>query len=225
MMSTWVPIPTRWIEDHGLKEFKWEDGGKGSSAAAALMCYMLIAHHTNNLGLARLTYGTITTVAGISRAKISAGLDILLEQDLVSKEADQSVFRLSKLNTTVRGWGMLPAKGLYTSFGRVAFFQRLHLRNRTELDALKLYLLFTARRDTDKNIINLSYDKICEYSGLSRRKIPDALTLLAVNGLIRTERQRSDINDYATSNSYRLSHIDGYRHAGTTGRAQMESGG
>ncbi|RVI63909.1 hypothetical protein CN187_23755 [Sinorhizobium meliloti] len=80
-----------------------------------------------------------------------------------------------------------------------------------------------ARRDVTRNVVDLSYDKIKEYSGINRKKIPDALTILAVNGLIRSERQRSDINDYATANSYRLSFLDAYRHGGTTGRAEINN--
>lgn len=223
MTRTWVPIPTRWIEDHGLKEFTWADGGEGSNMTAALICLMLIAHHTDSFGLARLTYDKIGMVAGLSRSKISKGFDILIERGLITKEEQRSVVRLVDLNTAVRGWGMLPAKGLYSPTGRIPFLRRLHLRHRTELDALKLYLLFVARRDITRNVIELSYDKICGYSGISRKKIPDALSLLSVNGLIRHERHSSDINDYATMNSYRLSFLDAYRHAGTTGRAQLDA--
>ncbi|MDO1585507.1 hypothetical protein [Rhizobium oryzicola] len=221
MMRTWVPLPTVWIEQQGLKQFAWSDGGGGSDQASALICLMLIAHHTDGFGLARLTYGKIGDIAGLSRSKISGGLEVLAERGLIIKEQERSVVRLSNLNTAVGGWGMLPAKGLYSTTGRIPFFRRLHLRHRAELDALKLYLLFVARRDITRNVVDLSYDKIREYAGISRKKIPDALSLLSVNGLIRHERQPSDINDYATMNSYRLSYLDSYRHPGTTGRAQL----
>jgi len=219
MMRTWVPLPTLWIENRGLNHFSWKDAG--SDAIAALICLVVIAHHTDNSGLARLTYDRINTMAGLSRAKISAGLAILDGAGLIGK-LDRSIFQLAHLNTRVRGWGMLPAKGLYNSSGNVPFFKNLHLRSRTELDAMKIYLLFVARRDIERNRIDLSFDKIKEYSGVSRKKIPAALSLLAVNDLIRSERQRSDINDYATSNFYRLSFLDSYRHGGTFGRADLE---
>ncbi|WP_234842818.1 hypothetical protein [Sinorhizobium meliloti] len=222
-MRKWVPLPTLWIEEHGLKDFAWADGGEGADTIASLICLMLIAHHTDAFGLARLTYDKVGTIAGLSRAKICNGLEILERKGLVIKSDQRSVLRLARLDTTSRGWGMLPAKGLYTATGRVTFFRRLHLRSRTELDALKLYLLFVARRDVTRNVVDLSYDKIKEYSGINRKKIPDALTILAVNGLIRSERQRSDINDYATANSYRLSFLDAYRHGGTTGRAEINN--
>lgn len=223
MMRTWVALPTAWIEDQGLKQFSWSNGGEGSDEVAALVCYILTAHHTDSFGKARLTYDKIGLSSGLSRAKIARGLDVLVERELIAKEVQQSVLSLLRLDTSVRGWGMLPAKGFYTTTGKVSFFQRLHLRSRTELDALKLYLLFVSRRDINRNVIDLSYDKISEYSGISRKKIPDALTLLSVNGLIRSERQRSDINDYAVSNSYRLSYLESYRHGGTTGRAEIDA--
>lgn len=221
MMKTWVPIPTKWITDHGLKDFQWSSGGKGSDEQAALMIYIMLAHHSDALGMARLTYTKINHISGLSRAKVSVGIDILLGRNLIAKENEQSVFRIQSLNMNVRGWGMLPAAKLYTVTGRLTFFKSLKLRSRAELNALKILLLFTERRDSTANIIHLSYDKINEYTGIHRSHIQDALSLLCVNGLIRVDQQRSEINQFAVSNSYRLAHIDSFKHRGTTGRAQM----
>lgn len=219
MIKKWVSLPTRWIEGGGLKQFAWKE--QGSDATASLICLMLIAHHTDNSGLARLTYDQFGMFAGLSRAKISNGLKILEDAALIIRR-DRSVYQLVNYNPSVSGWGMLPAKGLYSGGGSVPFFKGLFLRSRVELDALKIYLLFVARRDSNRNCIDLSYDKISEYSGIGRAKIPSALTLLSVNDLIRSERMKSNINDFATSNSYRLSYLDSYKHGGTFGRQSVE---
>ncbi len=181
MMRTWVAVPTAWIEDRGLKQFSWTNGGGGSDEVAALVCYILIAHHTDSFGMARLTYDKINLISGLSRAKISRGLDVLVERELIAKEVQQSVLSLSRLDTSVRGWGMLPAKGLYTTTGKISFFQPPHLRSRAELDALKLYLLFVSRRDINRNVVDLSYDKISDYfRHQPEKRSPTPLTLLSV---------------------------------------------
>lgn len=218
-MRTWAPLPTQWIERGELKQLMWQEGG--ADAIASLICLILVAHHADPSGAARLTYERIGDIGGLSRAKISGGLTILEGKELVGR-SDRSTFRLIGLNMQAPGWGMLPARGLYSAAGSVPFFKRLHLRQRAELDALKLYLLFVARRDRIRNRIDISYDKIFEYSGVHRSKIPDALSILAVNGLLRVERQRSNMNEYATANSYRLSHLDPYRHEGTYGRSNLD---
>ncbi|RWB34760.1 MAG: hypothetical protein E5W85_09145 [Mesorhizobium sp.] len=87
---------------------------------------------------------------------------------------------------------------------------------------MKLYLLFVARRDNETNRVDLSYDKITEYSGIARQHITSALTILSVNGWIVVDRQQSDLNEFATANSYRLRYLEPYRHAGTTGRAEID---
>lgn len=217
----WVPLPTLWIEERGLSAFQWGGAGEGSNNAAALLCLILIAHHADGHGRARLTYDQISDMSGLSRAKIAAGLKILHEGEF-ARSVDKSHFQLAHFDMTVRGWGQLPARRLYTKTGRLTFARGMHLRQRAELDALKIFLLFVARRDVASNRIDLSYDKIAEYSGISRNRITDALSFLTVNSLVVTHKQESDINDFATANSYRLRGLNPYNHAGTTGRAEVE---
>lgn len=219
-MRQWVPFPTIWIEEGGLKHLRW--GELRADAVSALICMILLAHHRADNGTSRLTYEAIDDIAGLSRAKISAGLGILIEAGLVER-AERSTFQLTNLDPTKRGWGKLPAKKLYSSHGGIAMFRDFSLRKRAELDALKLYLLFVSRRDNTTNRVDLSYDKITEYSGVQRKDITTALTVLSVNGWIAIDRYQSDINDYATANSYRLRSLEPYNHAGTTGRAQIEA--
>jgi hypothetical protein len=117
------------------------------------------------------------------------------------------------------GWAKFPASGLHHN-GVVRAFTEFRLRRRAELDAMKLYYLFAARRSRQTNPANISYDRIEEYSGVARNHIRGALTVLGANGLVHVERLPSDLSDYGVSNAYRLSHLDPYRDMGTTGRAE-----
>ena len=74
-MRQWVKLPSTWIEEGGLSAFKWRVG-QGASETAALMALMVIAHRANlEDGIARATYDNLMIATGISRTKISDGLE------------------------------------------------------------------------------------------------------------------------------------------------------
>lgn len=115
------------------------------------------------------------------------------------------------------GWAMFPAKGLYAQ-GRVTAFANFHLRQAAELNALKLYFLFAARRSTKTNLAHIGYDKIHKYTAIPLERIKPALSLLTLNGLVYTENFPSKWSEQGLSNAYRLVHLNTRRHMGTTGR-------
>jgi hypothetical protein len=117
-----------------------------------------------------------------------------------------------------RGWCKLPAKRLYSG-ERIEAFDAFRLRVIAELDAMKLYLLFAARRDNESNLANISYDKITEFSGVERSRLKKAISVLAALGLVYVEHRTSTTNDYGVANAYRLAHLDPYVHMGTRGRS------
>ena len=216
----WVKLPTAWINDEsGLHNFRWT-GERRANNIAALMVLVTIAHHAEDeSGAAKLTYDKLSQFTGLSRSKISGGLDVLEKNKLIERGTKgKGTYQLCNY-TLERGWAKLPAKGLYDSAsGGIAAFQNFHLRKRVELDSLKLYLLFAARRGRDTNMANISYDNICKYAGVHRDHIKSALSLLAANGLVHVEHVPSMISDYGVSNAYRLTHLDTYKHMGTVGR-------
>jgi hypothetical protein len=72
-MRDWVRLPTGWIRDHGLTEFRWAGPDKADHTAA-LMVLAVIAHHADDQsGIARRTYDQLGAATGLSRAKISGG--------------------------------------------------------------------------------------------------------------------------------------------------------
>lgn len=64
--------------------------GKGSDNVAALMVLTAIAHHADpDSGLSRLTYDQTAAITGLSRAKISGGLDLLEERGIIHRNGTE----------------------------------------------------------------------------------------------------------------------------------------
>lgn len=215
-MREWVKLPTEWIRLGGLKRFRWE-ADRGSDNVAALIALIAIAHHADDEnGVAKLTYNDLQGCTNLSRAKLSAGLTVLEENNIVVREpCGRSTYRL--VDYGLVRWGKLPARRLYAS-GNIIGFSEFHLRKVVELHALKVFLLVIERRDNGTNLANISYEKIQDYSGIARHQIKSAISLLAANGLLHVEHVPSDASQYGISNAYRLPFIDPYSHMGTKGR-------
>jgi len=215
----WVKIPSSWIEKGRLKNLKWTIGGDGSDKTAALMGLVVIAHSANEeTGIARVTYDVLCDVTSLSRSKLSNGLDILERIKVVERMPEgRSTYKLASYNPQL-GWAKLPFKSMYSG-GKITAFEDFSLRRSSELDAMKLFFLFVARRDRNTNVANLSYDKISEYSGVERTKIKTAISLLAALSLVYTEQVPSNKSEFGVANAYRVVGVDSTVHMGTRGRS------
>lgn len=211
-----VKLPVRWIDAGGLKAFTWKQGG--SDETAALMLLAVLAHHMDSDdGSVRMTYDQLCQAASLSRAKVAGGLSILEARHLIERIAGQrSGFRIVDYNP-LANWAKFPVRGLYRG-DRVHAFTEFKLRSRVELDSLKLYFLFAARRSKELNMAPISYEKITEHSGVANDRIRPALNILGVNDLVHTERFTSTRAESGIAHAYRLTHLDGNRHLGTIGR-------
>lgn len=218
--KNWVRLPSNWINcNYGLKALRWKNDGVGSDATAALMALTAIAHHTDQQsGIARITYDALCSATGLSRAKLANGLDVLENLQVVGRAPEgRSTYRLSGLTDPDARWAKLPLKSMYAS-NRIAAFQELRLRKENELNALKLFFLFAARRSRETNMANISFSAIEEYTGIERAKIKPAASLLAALSLIYVEHLPTDKYPSGIANAYRLVGIDPYKHMGTQGR-------
>ncbi len=216
--SSWMRLPSRWIDHHGLTQLSWHHGGGGSDNTAALMALTVIAHEIDSeTGIARVTYDRICNLTGLSRAKLANGLNILRDIGVINSESPEtrSTYALSEYNEGA--WGKFPVKSMYSS-GRIIAFDEFRLRKVVELDALKLFFLFVARRDQKTNLANIGYEKIEEYSGVRRVRIKSAISFLASLSLVYVEHLRSQSNDYGVSNAYRIVGIDPRINMATRGR-------
>lgn len=209
-------MPNQWIEQGGLKKFRWKRGGSDETAALMLLIVIVQAADPQS-GWVRLTYDDFNGAAELSRAKIAAGLEILEQRKLI----DRGTHGRSSIGLVgydpEKGWAKLPVRGLYIG-GTVSAFRNFKLRRKAEMDALKLYLLFASRRDRRTNMAPISYEKIEYYSGVKLAAIKPALNVLAANALVHTERFTSTRFEGGIAHAYRLTHLDPTHHLGTRGR-------
>jgi hypothetical protein len=94
------------------------------------------------------------------------------------------------------------------SGGRIRAFDDFRLRRVVELDAMKLFLLFVQRRDRKSNLAIISYDKIEDYTGITRPRIKSALSFLSAFPLVYVEPQPSVQSEFGVSNAYRIVGIE-----------------
>jgi hypothetical protein len=188
------------------------------------MLLLPIAHHADNqTGIAHMTYNKLGEATGPSRAKVSGGLSVLETHGLIARDIERrSTYQLCNYDPE-RGWGKIPARGLYASDDDIVAFRHFHLRRPAELDALKLYYLFAAFRDNATNQTYISYDKITEYTGIERGNIKRGQSLLVTHDLIQVEYAPSSASDHGMKNSYRLMGLEPNKHMGTTGRTLISS--
>ena len=214
----WIKLPSGWIEENGLRQFRWKQG-KGANNLAALMALTALAHEADEIeGTLHATYDELCLATGLSRAKLSAGLGVLEERGRIERGGDgRGSFRMSDYDPA-GGWVMFPCSSLYEG-DEIRAFHQMHLRNQAELNALKLYFLIASRRDRKMNWTMLTYDKIEEYSGVARNSIRQALSWLVLQNLIHIDRAKTELNEDGIANVYRLANLEPRRHAGTTGRA------
>ncbi|MEE4011287.1 hypothetical protein V1T76_04450 [Roseibium sp. FZY0029] len=213
----WVMMPSEWILEGGLKEFRWA-AEVGANNIAALVTLAPILHHADReSGIARLTYDEFERITSLSRTKIASGLELLADRQLIEREPEgRSTYQICDFNPSF-GWAKFPALRLYRS-GQIPFFHDLNLRKRTELDAMKLWYFIAARRDNDVNLAKATYDQIEELTGIVRDRIKAGLSLLAANSLVHVEHIPSRHSEYGIANAYRLPQIDASRHMGNVGR-------
>jgi hypothetical protein len=219
LMHRWVRLPSNWINQGGLKELRWGREGSGSDNIAALMALIAILHHADQQdGIAKLTYEDLYEATGLSRAKISSGLDVLEERLKVVQRMPlgRSTFKLLDFGPGIP-WAKFPARGMYCG-RRIEGFKDFSLRKISELNALKLLLLIAARRGENTNAANISYEKIEAYAGIERPKIKTAISTLVAIPLIYVEQIPTDLHETGVANAYRIIGIDSYKHMGTIGR-------
>jgi hypothetical protein len=216
----WVRLPSKWINEYGLTSLAWKNGGEGADRVAGLMALTVIAHSADEeTGVARVTYDQFCALTGLSRAKVSRGLDILDEIEVIQREPDaaRSTFKLANYSPS-SGWAKLPFRSMYSS-SAIAAFKDFQLRRMAELDALKLFFLLVAMRNNKANVALIGYDKIELYTAIQRIRIKTAISFLASLSLIYVEHIPSQESEHGVANAYRIVGLSPYNHMGTRGRS------
>ncbi len=232
-MLEWVRMPSRQFSDvinSPLHKLKWFGQAK-SNYIAALMLYLTIVHHANDkqslkdgsIGDTQLSYDKLCELTRISRAKVSAGLKVLVQMNMITINNGVKPSILTVIGVqSGKQWAKLPAKGLYNrDLSFVRAFDSFKLRSKVELNALKIYLVLVTFRDVLSGSTKIGYDKLVEYSAVQRNDIKSALSFLVINDLIQVDSKSTDLNAYSSCNIYWLKHIEPYKHNGTSGRREL----
>ena len=226
-MKEWAKMPSDRLMDAEktpLKGMTWSGDDK-SNYIAALMVYIVLVHHANAensrksgcIGTVSMPYSTICDLIGISRAKVSKGLCVLENVNLITREivGKTNVYTIVN-HENISGWAKLPAKGLYDkNLSTLTAFTSFKLRSKVELNALKIYLVIAAFKHNHNNYTLLSYEKITKYANVQRNDIRSALSLLVTNNLVQIDSIPSEVNEHSHVNVYRLCHLEVYKHRGT----------
>jgi len=231
-MDEWVKMPTKWIlnkDNPPLKQFTWRGEDK-SNYIAALILYLAICHHANRnekssckIGCAKLSYTKLNIITSLSRAKIAAGVSILEKKDLIIKDISEKTNSYCVVNYSNRGgWAKLPAKHLYNKkHEHIKPFMEFKLRQKVELDSLKLYLLLIALRDNYRNHAYPKYETISAYTGIPRGNIRSAISILVNHDMVHVQKYGELEELEKRNNIYRIIGIDGNKHAGNTSYDKM----
>lgn len=197
----WAKFPTKWIvRDKKLAAILW--GKHKSNATASLLLLIALTIIRNRQGLRDeqalppdsefvvATYEKLLDMIPMSRAKVAGGLALLLELGIVERDENaRSVYRLPSILES-GSWAKMPQSSLMHN-SSIAVFEDFTLRNQTELDAIKIYLLLIAFRHSQTGFARIGYEKIEEYTGVSGRRIKRAKSLLIAHDLIYVESDQS----------------------------------
>lgn len=182
----------------GLSHLRWRQH-KGSGTAALMLLFALAiksnldqktnGRRTGNQVVA--TYEELIALTNLSRGPVAAGLELLRELGAITsaKNGNGCIYTLVGIDTP-GDYCELPQGHLLDGQTVMRRLKGLHtaLKNRSSLDAIKLYMLLLALRDRNWNVARASYTTIREYTGLRKEEISVAVQVLLGAQLIRLAR-------------------------------------
>ncbi len=202
--------PTAWIiQRRGLRAFHVPEVGACISALKVYLAVVLRANFypTNDYpraGTAVLSYSQFAELLDLSRAMIARGVSKLEAEKLieVDRSLNTNLYSLTDFENG-DGWGKLPKRHLFSGPGfGIRKLTQFSMRHRAHLNALKLYLLFIAFRDSKANAAKIAYDTIGEYTGIPKNHIHPAISVLIDLSLIDVDRSPPNSEKVNQSNLY-----------------------
>lgn len=209
MKTIWAKMPTVWIRyDDKLRNFSIRDIGASIAALKIYLAIVLKANYKpdslfNKGGCAAISFTEFEDLTGMSRAMVAEGLQKLKKEGLivVEKTGRPNIYRLAEFDDK-RGWSKLPKKYLFGSerLGCIQKLTEFSMRHRAHLNALRVYLLLLAVGNGKWAL--LSYDKITEYTGMSRELIHPAISVLIDMQLINVSSEEASLEKTKSPNKY-----------------------
>ena len=208
---TWAKLPTQWIRyDDKLRNFSVRDIGASISALKIYLAIVLKANFKSNDtfdkgGCAAISFTEFEDLTGMSRAMVAEGLRKLKEQELITviKKGRPNIYHLADFDST-KGWSKLPKRYFYGSkkMGIIQKITEFSMRHRAHLNALRIYLLLLSFNNKGK--ARLSYDKITEYTGMSREFIHPGLSVLIDMQLVNVSSDETSLDITKSPNIYQF---------------------
>ncbi|MBL4602975.1 MAG: hypothetical protein JKY84_09520 [Emcibacteraceae bacterium] len=219
--AEWASLPTDWIKNksNGLSLFGGNDIGHKCAALKIYIAIVLKAKFSKTEetthGVAQVTYDEFENFTGLSRALISSGIKFLADHHLITKTliGRKQLYKLVNFHQP-KYWTKMPKRHILTG-KKQCYLHNISPRRRSDLNALRIYLLFLALRDVRTNEAKISYTKLTEYIGLQRNQIRNALSILVESDLLYITNQ----HDYSTtlnqSNKYFIRGFYDFRNQAT----------
>jgi hypothetical protein len=214
----WAKIPSKSIRDEKLKEFSWKKCKSDATAALILLIALSICSNRSNQltddeklqgGYFGATYDELGNWTWLSRIKISNGLRLLEEHGLlltrrVGRKSEYNLLEIHKSGD----WAKLPQTYLIRE-NAIRGFSKYKLRSKSELNALKIYLVILSYRSTRDNAASIGYTKACEVTGMTRGEMSTALShLIADDLIVVSQKVKSDNGVGRPHNIYRVCGIN-----------------
>lgn len=193
-MGAWAQFPTKWIMQNTLRELRWKTHKSNGTAALLVLMALIFKRNLDrkrkqpqdDISIVKATYEDIQRLVSLSRSKIASGLALLTTLEIIQSVGGyRSHFRLCGIDVQ-GGWAKLPQEHLLQG-GRMAIFEAFTLRSKSELDALKAYLLMAAFRSSKTGYAHIGYEKITDYTGVTAANLRKAKSHLISLGLIHSE--------------------------------------
>ncbi|RUX73387.1 hypothetical protein EN925_00860 [Mesorhizobium sp. M7A.F.Ca.US.006.04.2.1] len=160
-------------------------------------------------GSACMSYDELIDLTDLSRAMISSAVKLLTSAGIVIVKREgrggKNRYFLTGYGETDR-YGKIPNKTLYRQApsDRLSALHELSCRRESDMNALKLYLLFCAFRDGKTNAAMIGYERIWIYTGIPEAKIRRAISVLIEHGFIQVDRDRSSAEKKNHPNRYEI---------------------
>lgn len=193
-----IPHPSGEGDLPGLSYLRWRLHKGGATAALMVLFALAIKSnldqktHGRRSGIQVVaTYEDLMALTNLSRGPIAKGLKLLRELGAITtvKDGNGCIYSLEGIDTP-GDYCELPQGHLLDGQAVMRRLKGLHtaIKNRSSLDAMKLYMLLLALRDRDWNVARASYSTIREYTGMRKEEISVAVQLLQGAQLIRLGR-------------------------------------
>lgn len=207
--SAWFKMPSNWMRSGGLRSLMWSSDEIGAPAAkiAALQIYYSIAMTQEYVEMkgaydekitryvSTATFNRFRTLTGLSRASITAGVDVLEQIGIIKRyrEGKRCFYEIVGYVPGGGGWCKVPLRKILGTSGDIAPFHRFKLRRKIELYAMKFYLYICFARDNKTEGTYASFETINKATGIPEKEIPSTYSFLIGVGLVnRVDKGNED---------------------------------